>query len=218
MDNEIKAIIFDMDGVIIDTEQLWKRAEHKVFSAMGVNVSPELSELTESMTTAEVTEFWYERQPWKNKTLKEVENEVIDYVNLMIELEGVEIKGIREILLEIKNRSYKIGLATNSPCKLIPVVLKKLNLEDFFDAFVSAENEIKGKPDPSIYLSVAKGLKISPESCLVFEDSYSGLMAARSAGMKTLAIIPEDKLGDSRFEIADIKICNYSQFDISLII
>ena len=78
--NKIKAIIFDMDGVIIDSEGIWKRAEKEVFSAVGVKLSDDLCKITETMTTAEVTKFWFNKQPWENKSLSEIENGVIERV------------------------------------------------------------------------------------------------------------------------------------------
>ncbi len=214
---KIEAAIFDMDGVIIDSEPFWKKAEKEVFSSVGVNVSDELSIITESMTTSEVTRFWYERQPWENKTLEEVENEVVDYVEFLVEQEGIAIDEIKEVLGKLKKHDYKIGLATNSPYRLIPAVLKKLNIVGYFDAFSSAEHEIQGKPDPAIYLTVAGKLNVKPETCIVFEDSYSGLMAAKRAGMKTIAVVAEHADNDMKYEIADTWIDNFSQFDLSLL-
>ncbi len=211
-----KAIIFDMDGVIIDSVALWKRAEKEVFTSVGVELSDELCEITESMTTLQVTNFWFERQPWTNKKLIDVENEVIERVGCLIEEEGTAIHGIEEIIHEIKCQGYKIGLATNSPSILIPVVLKKLQLETYFDAISSAEHEPEGKPNPSVYLTVARKLNVEPETCIVFEDSYSGLLAAKNAGMKTVAVL-KDNYENVEYEIADMKIENYAQFDFSAI-
>lgn len=210
--NKIEAIIFDMDGVIIDSEHLWKRAEKEVFSSVGVKLSDELCKITEMMTTTEVTEFWFKRFPWKGKTLKEVEDGVVERVALLIEAEGKEIEGINEFIKDLKSKGYKIGLATNSPSSLISVVLKKLNLKTYFDVTSSAEHESEGKPSPLVYLTVAEKLNVKPEHCVALEDSTSGLLAAKKAGMKTVAILKNNQ--DSiENEIADYKIRNYNQFD-----
>jgi len=213
---KVEAVIFDMDGVIIDSEPFWKKAEKKVFSSVGVKVSDELSKITESMTTSDVTRFWYDKQPWETKTLIEVENEVVDHVELLIEQEGVAIDGVQDFLGKLKKRGHKIGLATNSPYRLISAVLKKLNIAGYFDALSSAEHELQGKPDPAIYLTVAGKLNAKPEKCIVFEDSYSGLMAAKYAGMKTIAVVAGHPVADTKYEIADAQIDNFSQFDFSL--
>lgn len=186
MENNINAVIFDMDGVLIDSEPYWEVAEKEVFSSLGVNVVPELSKLTKSMTTPEVTKFWYNHHQWNSKPLKDVENEVIEYVGALIEKKGSEIKGVISLLKYIKSKNLKIGLATNAPTRLIPIVLQKLNISEYFDFCTSAEFEIKGKPHPAIYLSVSKNLNVKPQNCIVFEDSYSGILSAKRAGMKTV--------------------------------
>lgn len=210
----MNTIIFDMDGVIIDSEALWKRAEKKVFSSVGVKLSDDLCKITETMTTAEVTKFWFDRQPWKDKSLYEIENSVIECVAHLIKEEGKPIAGIENFIKKLKAQGYKIGLATNSPAVLIPAVLKKLNLEKYFDATSSAEHEAAGKPNPSVYLTVAKKLNSKPEHCVAVEDSFTGLMAAKNAGMTTIII---SKNLSEHHTIADYPINGYDQFDISLL-
>ena len=210
--NKIEAIIFDMDGVIIDSEQIWKRAEKEVFSSVGVKLSDELCNITEAMTTSEVTNFWFDKFPWKNKSLEEIEHGVINRVAHLIKEEGKAIDGIEEFIKSLKSKGYKIGLATNSPSNLIPVVLEKLKLSDYFDVTSSAEHEAEGKPAPFVYLTVAEKLNVKPENCLAIEDSHSGLLAAKKAGMKTV-IITAKNLDNKKIENADYKISSYTKFD-----
>lgn len=214
--NRIEAVIFDMDGVIIDSEGLWKRAEYEVFSSVGVHLSEELCKLTQSMTTSEVTRFWFDRHPWQNKSMSEIENGVIERVADLIKKEGTAIPGVGQLILHLKREGYKTGLATNSPSALIQVVLEKLALTDCFDAVCSAEYETEGKPNPAVYLSVIRKLKLKPQSCVAIEDSYSGIMAAKNAGMKTIALLdhtPENPI----HEIADFGIGRLDEFDFSFL-
>ena len=134
----------------------------------------------------------------------------------LIKEEGKAISGIEKFVKDLKAKGFKIGLATNSPSILIPAVLKKLNLEKYFDATSSAEYESAGKPNPSVYLTVANKLKSKPENCVAIEDSFSGLLAAKKAGMKTI-VISKDNLKNINSEIADYKINNYDQLNISLL-
>lgn len=210
--NKIEAIIFDMDGVVIDSGKIWKKAEKEVFSSVGVKLSDELCKITETMTTSEVTEFWFDKQPWKNKSLKEVENGVIERVAYLIKKEGRAVNGAGKFIKSLKSNGYKIGLATNSPSVLIPVVLEKLKLRNCFDATSSAEHEPEGKPSPSVYLTVAKKLKSEPEDCIAIEDSFSGLLAAKRAGMKTVIILKNNQ-DSTENEMADYKIKDYNQLD-----
>lgn len=185
----MKAVIFDMDGVIIDSENFWKRAEYEVFSSLGVVVHQEFTSLTKTMTTTEVTKFWYKKSPWKTNTLEEVEEMVVSRVIDLIEESGNEIIGIESFIKKLKSKGFKIGLATNSPYKIIPVVLKKTGISKYFDILFSAEFVESGKPDPMIYIRTSKELGVDPENCIVIEDSYSGMMAAKKAGMKVVAFV-----------------------------
>lgn len=208
----IDAVIFDMDGILIDSEPLWKKAEREVFGSVGVEITEELSMVTASMTTTEVTKFWYKQNPWKNKSLEQVENEVIDLVGDLIIEEGESIEGVIETLKFLKKRNLKIGLSTNSPFKLIPIVLNKVGIAGFFDALSSAEHEKQGKPNPAVFLSTSKKLGTSPTKCIVFEDSISGIIAAKKANMKTVAILPDDKFHNPEFDLSDIKLIKLNDF------
>ncbi|MGS2763287.1 hexitol phosphatase HxpB [Sinomicrobium sp. M5D2P9] len=207
------AVIFDMDGVLIDSEPAWKKAEYEVFTSVGVHVAPDLSEITSAMTTTEVTKFWYEKAPWQGKSLREVENEVIDCVGRFILEEGEPMSGIKELLELFHHRSFRIGLSTNSPSRLIPLVLEKSGISDYFNAVSSSENEVLGKPHPAVYLTTAKKLGISPENCIVFEDSVHGIMAGKNAGMKTVAIPSEKQFHLEEFNQADLKLRRLADFD-----
>ena len=203
-----EAVIFDMDGVIIDTEKIWKQAEREVFSALGVEVTLENSKVTESMTTSEVAHYWFEKFPWKGKSLKEAEQLVISRVSELIEFEECLIPGVKDFLEDLRSQNFKIGLATNSPLIIIPTVLGRLQITHLFDTISSAEMEEKGKPHPAVYLTTAKKLNVAPEKCLVIEDSYSGMLAAKHAGMEVAAFTNGDK--ELAFEIADYHIYTFS--------
>jgi sugar-phosphatase len=207
-----KAVIFDMDGVIIDSEIFWKKAEKEVFTSLGADVTDEHSELTKSMTTSEVTKFWFDKFPWQDKNLDVVENAVISKVIELIETEDCKINGIKEFIESLKVRNYKIGLATNSPNKIILTVLRKLEIEHLFDTVSSAEFEKSGKPNPAIYITTAAKLNIAAINCIAIEDSYSGMLAAKKAGMKVIAFTNGNK--DIDFDIADYKIVNFEYFNI----
>ncbi len=209
---EIEAVVFDMDGVIIDSLEIWGKAEREVFASVGVEVTDELTKVTEMMTTTEVTQFWYDKQPWSEPSLEEVENKVIQYVAKLINEEGKAISGVEDTVHKVNAKGSKIGLATNSPACLIPVVLEKLNIADYFNATTSAEFEVTGKPDPSIYLTIARKLSVMPEKCLVIEDSRSGVLAAKRAGMKAIYY----SSAGGQCDIADVCIKDYQELEVAL--
>ena len=208
----MQAVIFDMDGTLIDSEPMWKEAEKQVFSSIGVEVTDKLLSQTVSMTTREVTEFWYSHFPWSGKSLDQVENEVVERVAELISEEGVALEGVREILNFFKNKKFKIGLSTNAPSKLIPVVLNKLNISHYFHATSSSEHEIKGMPDPAVYLSTAKKLNVEPSKCIAFEDSISGIISVNQANMRTVVVPNISEFADNKFEISYIKRRRLSDF------
>lgn len=210
----MKAVIFDMDGVIIDSEHFWQKAEFEIFSSLGADVNIEYTDLTKTMTTLEVTKFWYEKFPWENRSLEEVEEMVITRVMDLIENVGAEIDGIESFIKKLKSNGFKIGLATNSPYKIIPVVLKKAGIAEYFDIIFSAEFVEFGKPDPAIYLMTSQKLGVDPENCIVIEDSYSGMMAAKKAGMKVVAFTNGSQ--DVNISLADYKMENFLKEELEI--
>jgi beta-phosphoglucomutase-like phosphatase (HAD superfamily) len=105
-----------------------------------------------------------------------------------------------------------LGLSTNAPFRLIPVVLEKLNIAHYFHATSSSEHEIKGKPDPAVYLSTAKKLKGEPSKYIAFEDSTSGVISASKENMKTVVVPPILEFADDKYEMSYIKLRRLSEF------
>lgn len=209
----MQAIIFDMDGVIIDSERFWQQAEQEVFSSLGVVITADLSEQTRTMTTAEVALFWYERYPWHSKELQQVEHRVVSRVIELIEKEDCAIEGVKDFIERHRQKGYKIGLATNSPQRIIPVVLNKLGIMHLFDAVSSAELEEKGKPDPAVYTTTAKKLNVNPVHCFAIEDSHSGMLAAKNAGMTVLAFANDSETGAG---LASYRITDFRSHSIEM--
>lgn len=200
------AVIFDMDGLLIDSEPLWAKAERMVFSSVGVELSGALCKRTAAMTTREVTEFWYERFPWEHKSIEAIENEVIDCVDELIKQDGQPMLGVNQILSYFHERNYKIGLSTNAPFRLIDTVLNKLEIAEYFHAVSSSEHVERGKPDPAVYLATLQKLDVYSDRCLAFEDSTSGVVAAKAAGIKTVVVPPLHDFNNPKFYLADIKL------------
>lgn len=211
----LKAVIFDMDGVLVDSEGFWAKAEMEVFSSYGVQITDDLAAQTKYMTTKEVTEFWYERFPWGNLDVPALEQKVVSRVIELIQLEDCVMSGVQEFIKGLKNKEYKIGLATNAPLRVADAVLEKLQVRDYFDTVHSSEFEELGKPHPAVYLSSAQQLNISPEYCIAIEDSHSGLKAAKAAGMKTIVFTNNDE--DIDFEHADFKILNFESVQLPVL-
>ena len=198
-----KAAIFDMDGLIIDSEPIWEVAEINVFSKLGVPLTRPMTKQTMGFRVDNVVEHWYAQYPWENYNREQVEKDIVKNVTELIELNGESREGIVEILQLFKDNNIPLGLASSSYLSVINAVLKRFNITYFFDVVYSAEEEQYGKPHPGVYITTAKKLGVAPEDCIAFEDSFNGVLSAKSARMKCVAV-PDKKLPeDKRFCIAD---------------
>ncbi|WP_060872991.1 hexitol phosphatase HxpB [Myroides odoratus] len=209
----ITTVLFDMDGVLIDSEKFWQQAEREVFTAVGCQWSEAIAHQTTGQTTRAVTELWYRLFPWTGHSLEEVEQAVIDRVDELIRQEGEIKRGVLATLTFLQAQGIKIGLATNSTPSLIQTVLTRLDIHSFFQTTVSALDVPQGKPAPDVYLQAAQNLDSQPEHCLVVEDSFTGATAGKNAGM-TVFVVPElEFYEDPKFNLADRKLFNLEEFE-----
>lgn len=214
---KIQAAIFDMDGLLIDSEPLWQEAEKKIFSGVGIELTTAMCEQTMGLRIDEVVQHWYEFRPWKNKDLKELEDEVVNEVDRLIRLKGQPMPGVDHILSFFQKKGLKLAVASSAYLRLIETVLEKFAIRNVFEVVHSAEFEAQGKPHPAIYTSTAKFLNIDPKNCIAFEDSYNGLLSAKKANMRTVAVPDPKHFDDRRFIIADLKINSLLDFNDELL-
>ncbi|MCU8075703.1 hexitol phosphatase HxpB [Shewanella sp. SM29] len=198
----IQAVIFDMDGVLIDSEPLWQRVEYEVLSALGVPVTVETIQQTTGLRIDQCVDYWYHKAPWPHYDNAKVSQTIVDKVANEILVSGEAMLGVYETIDHCQALGLKIGLATSSPNTIIQAVLTKLDLSEKFMAIESAEHLIYGKPHPEVYLNCAKALDVDPRCCLAIEDSFNGLIAARAANMQTVAIPAPEQRGDAKWIIA----------------
>jgi sugar-phosphatase len=211
----IKAVIFDMDGILIDSEPFWKISEIENFKSLGVPLTAEMCETTVGMRIQEVTRLWHSRYPWDISLIsfEQLENDVIDGVINLIKKNGTPAKGMYEALEFFREKDLPMAIASSSAVKMINAVIEKFAIQEYFKVTHSAENEEFGKPHPAIYLNTAKMLGIAPEYCLAVEDSFNGLKSAKAAGMKTIAVPEKKFFDDPKFNIADIKLRSLLEID-----
>ena len=208
----LRAAIFDMDGLLIDSEPLWRDAERDVFATVGIDITDELAEATNALRTDAVTEHWFNYQPWIGPSLLDIENAVIDRVGELIRARGTMLPGVIETLDYFATRGYRLGLASNSPDVLIATATRKLGIHARFEVLSSSVHERLGKPDPAVYLTTAAKLGVQAAQCIVFEDSAIGVQAGKAAGMKTVAVPPAAHYADQSFAIADLKLPSLALF------
>ncbi len=201
--SQYEAVIFDMDGVLIDSEPLWKIAMEEVFHSLGSKLTKADFQKTVGLRIDEVVHFWNHHENWGVENEKDVEEAIIVKMIELISANAAPLSGVMDTLMFLKNSGLKIGLGTSSSSRLIQVVLSELQIEQFFDFTHSAETEAFGKPHPAVYLTVAQQLSVSPNKCLVIEDSFNGVIAGLAAKMKVVCIPEKTHFPNPRLSVAD---------------
>jgi HAD superfamily hydrolase (TIGR01509 family) len=210
----MKAVIFDMDGVLIDSEPLWKIAEVEGFGRVGIDLTHTDCEETVGLRIDEVVKLWYNKVGWENKSLAAVEEDIVNTLIREIKGHGKALEGVYESLETIKSANLKIGLATSSAQRIIDVVLDKLEIAHYFETVHSAEFETYGKPHPAVFLTTAERLGVHPTDCLVIEDSLNGVIAAKASRMKVVAVPEKTHQFDDRLKIADKILTSLNHFKL----
>jgi mannitol-1-/sugar-/sorbitol-6-/2-deoxyglucose-6-phosphatase len=207
----IEAVVFDMDGVLVDSEPIWRAVEREVFAGVGIEVTDEDLMATMGVRVGDVVERWHQRSPWDEPSREEVARSIVDGVAQAIEREGALNQEAIRAIDYVEGLGLQLALASSSPMRLIRSVLSLGGLVDRFEVVRSAEDEDRGKPDPAVYLSTARELGVLPERCLAVEDSINGVRSAKEAGMVCVAV-PVSGVVDG-FEGADLVLGSIAEFD-----
>lgn len=183
------AVIFDMDGVIIDSEPIHFEAYKETLKEFGVEADTSGFSCYVGVSNIEMWEDLKRKYNLKISTKKAIERQMEITFKVFNEMTDDAIPGIRELLNELKAKGVLIALASSSPVAFIEEVLKKLEIRKYFDVVQSGEEVEMGKPAPDIFLKAAKLLEVTPEECVVIEDAEHGANAAKAAGMKCIGYI-----------------------------
>lgn len=184
------AVIYDMDGVLTDSEPIWKVAMKEAFTHVGSPLTKADFQRTVGLRIDEVVAYWYHYKPWENYTKEFVEKRIIDNMVRFLTEQATPLPGVIESLAFFQKQGLKIGLATSSYEILIQTILNTLEIGSYFQTVHSAEYELYGKPNPAVYLTAAKQLDVIPTKCLVIEDSLNGVISGKAARM-TVICVPE---------------------------
>jgi HAD superfamily hydrolase (TIGR01509 family) len=182
----IEAVVFDMDGVLVDTEHLWDEVREALTEEWGGRYTPEAQEAMMGMSSAEWSRYLHETVGLRESP--EVINDEV--VRRMLERYRTElpvVPGAVEAVRSLSACGNRLAVASSSNRPLIDAVLARLGISDAFSATVSSEEVPRGKPSPDVYLEAASRLGVTPQGCVAIEDSASGIRAAHAAGMKVIA-------------------------------
>ena len=209
----LTAVVFDMDGVLVDSEPLWQEAEIEVFADVGVSLTRDLCRQTMGLRIDEAVAHWFARHPWEGMPQEAVSDRVVARVVELIGERAEPLPGVRAAVAEVRRRGLRCALASSSPRVLIDAVLDRLELGAAFEVVHSAEDEQHGKPHPAIYLTTADRLGVEPTACLAVEDSVNGVISAKAARMTCVAVPEPAARHDPRFGVADVvvdDVCTFS--------
>src|SRR5919112_2074331 len=200
----IEAVNFDMDGGVIDSEPFWQESEMGAFGRVGARRTREMCVQTMGLRVDEVVDYWRRRHGWEGVPSAELEGAIIGGVAERILAKGEAKAGVAHALAFFRGRGLKVALASSSAYRLIRAVTERFGLAGEFDCVYSAEDEEYGKPHPGVYLTTARRLGVAPSACLAVEDSFNGVLAAKAARMKCVAVPEPAQRRDPRFAIADL--------------
>lgn len=217
---DLNTVIFDMDGLLIDSEPLWSEAATEVFEYYGKRLSPADFASTTGLRTSEFVAWWLRDYKFDNTELEKAAEKIVDLVIRKIKLKGNAMPGIEYIFDFFFTRGFKIGLATSSPMRVADTVINMLGIGKYLHEKTSAEKLAYGKPHPQVYLDCAQELQSSPLQCICFEDSFNGMIAVKAARMKCVVVPAYSQQKNEKWSLADLKISslkNFSELHINLL-
>ncbi len=213
----IEAIIFDHDGVIVNTEPLHVEVWKEFFQQKGETVTDEdLEEKALGKTELDVIKTFINQKT--EEEYEELLKERRELFHQFFEKNFSEIPGVKDFIDSLRETNLKVGAASSSPKDRVEYSLNRLEVRDVFQTVVTAERVKKGKPDPEIYLLAAEELGVDPANCLVFEDSGSGVKSAKAAGMRVILV--KTSLDESKFpkDFIDGAIDDFVNLDVKSLI
>lgn len=209
----LRAVIFDMDGVLIDSEPFWQESEMEVFGRAGLALTREMCLQTMGLRVDEVVAYWRRRRAFDDAPAGALEDAIVAGVVDSILSKGEAKQGAARAPGFFRDKGLRVALASSSAYRLIAAVTERLGLGGEFEVAYSAEEEEYGKPHPGVYLTTARRLGVALSECVAVEDSFNGVLAAKAARMKCVAVPEPAQRRDPRFAIADAVLDSLADLD-----
>jgi len=213
----VEAVILDMDGLLIDTEPVWRDVERELFGELGIQLSEADMLATMGRPALEMVAHWRRQRPWPGAETGEPSDQVlaervIDRMVAHVSSRGEPMPGVVQAIELIRRLGLRVAIASSSPHRLIDAVCARLRLE-WIEVRCSASDEQRGKPAGDVYLTAARRLGLRPAACLAIEDSPNGVLSARAAGMRCVAVPDRHLAGDPRYREADLVLGSLRELD-----
>lgn len=208
----LTTVIFDIDGLLIDSEPLWHEAATDTFKSYGVQLTNAMYASTTGLRTKEFVDWWFQYFKIDMQHAPDAEREIVSGVLKKIEEKASIMPGVPHIFDFFANKEFKIGLATSSPPELIDLVVRMTGIGPYLSATSSAEFLPYGKPHPQVYLNCAEAMNSKPTECVCFEDSFNGMIAAKAARMKCVVIPHHSQTKEEKWGAADLKLSSLQNF------
>ena len=209
---ELNTVIFDIDGLLVDSEPLWNEAASEVFKQYGMDLTEEQYKTTTGLRTKEFVQWWFSYYNIGSEEYSRAEKKIVASVLSKIEHKGKIMPGVQYIFEFFAKKGFKTGLATSSPPALIDLVVEMTGIQKYLQATSSAEELVLGKPHPQVYLNCAQMLNSQPVECICFEDSFNGLISAKAARMKCVIVPDASQAKDEKWGAADLKLSSLQNF------
>jgi sugar-phosphatase len=196
---------------------LWRRAEVEVFGRVGLALRESDCLETTGLRIDEVTAHWFAKRPWEGPSPGEVARQILSRVIELITHEGQAKEDAARAVHFARSWGVPVALVSSSPYALLEAAQARLGIVGCFDVVHSAEDEALGKPHPGVYLRAAERLGVAPRSCVAMEDSLNGVIAAKAARMRCVAVPEAEHQHDPRFVLADVRLSSLRGFDAALL-
>ena len=210
---KLDTVIYDMDGLLIDSEPLWHLAAKEALDSMGIPLDEAAYATTIGLRTREFLDHWFRRYKVDLALAPQTEERITQRVIELVRTKGQLMPGVEASLALVRHEGFRVGLATSSPLELVEAMLDRTGLHGAFDEIRSAALLPYGKPHPQVYLDCAAALSAAPIGCICLEDSFNGMIAAKAARMKCIVVPEPSVFHQDRWHAADLKLFSLESLD-----
>lgn len=205
-----------MDGLLVDSEPIWREVAIEVFKAVGVPLTDAMCRAATGLGTIPFVQRLFDQFPGIDSTEAAIGQQILHLAHERIGQRAVAMPGAVAAVRFFYKRDIPLAVASASPMDIIETVLERLDLRQYFHLWHSALLEARNKPFPDVYLGAARLLGVAPNHCLAFEDSGNGLRSAVAAGMRAVAVPADYEFDDPKFDVATLKIPSLLSFDANI--